>query len=112
MSRKIRPGKPLDGQIAGLPGADLVSGGLADLKRGAVTENALLVLIASPRLKRLGIDVPARPDIPLPREHRLYELLEDKHGAGAHSQYNALIRRVVSFAHALESEINTETSCT
>ena len=35
-------------------------------------------------------------------EHRLYDLLAATHGDGAHSQYNALIRRLVSFERAAE----------
>lgn len=88
--------------LEGLPGAELVIPGLGDLRQGRVTECALLVMIASPRLKALGLDIPSRPDIVRPYEHRLYELLEDSHGLGAHSRYNSLLRRIVSFSHALE----------
>lgn len=83
----------------GLPGADLIERGLADLERGATTAAALLVSIGAPRLSRLGVGVPA----PLPAaEHRLYELLAEAASDGAHSRYNALIRRLVSFERALE----------
>jgi hypothetical protein len=55
--------------------------------------------MASPRLRALGIEVPlcegAGPS------HRLYELLE-REGPGAHSRYNALVRRIASFARAAE----------
>ncbi|MBM3841110.1 MAG: hypothetical protein FJ398_24775 [Verrucomicrobia bacterium] len=86
-----------------LPGEDLVQQGLADLGAGRVTEPALLVLIAAPRLRRLGILVPdlARPR---PYEHDLYALLEQRLGTAAHSYYNSLIRRIVSYARALERE--------
>ena len=86
-----------------LPGEELVAEGLADLAADRITELALLVLIAAPRLKRLGIDVPQR-SLPLPHEHRLYERLEQRLGAAAHSQYNSLIRRIVSYSRALERE--------
>jgi hypothetical protein len=85
----------------GLPGAELVEQGLADLKENRETDAALLVLIASPRLRDLGIEVPAR-DSPRPYEHQLYSRLEERYGTDAHSQYNSLIRRIVSFARALE----------
>ncbi len=85
-----------------LPGGDLVADGLSDLSNGQCSENALLVLIASPRLRTLGIDVPELHNVAMPYEHRLYERLEHQYGAGAHSRYNALIRRIVSFAHALD----------
>lgn len=84
---------------ADLPGHELVSAGLADLAAGRESESALLVAMAAPRLRALGYDVPSgqveRPS------HRLYELLSDKH-EDAHSRYNALIRRIVSFARAAE----------
>jgi hypothetical protein len=86
-----------------LPGGDLVQRGLTDLRRGRISEEALLVLIASPRLARLGIVVPRMDTGPAPHEHQLYEMLERRLDRGAHSQYNALIRRVVSFARGLES---------
>jgi hypothetical protein len=41
-------------------------------------------------------DVPAQPS------HRLYELLAQTDGSAAHSRYNALVRRIVSFARAAE----------
>jgi len=86
-----------------LPGEDLVEQGLADLKAGLITEPALLVLIAGPRLRRLGLQVPNRT-CSSPFEHQLYERLEQRLGTGAHSYYNSLIRRVVSYARALERE--------
>jgi hypothetical protein len=87
----------------GLPGGDLVEQGLADLKRNEITELSLLVLIAAPRLKDLGIQIP-ECDFPKPYEHQLYSCLEDRYGTDAHSRYNSLIRRIVSFARALERE--------
>ena len=91
---------PADGL---LPGEDLVEQGLADLAQDRLTENALLVLIAAPRLKRLGISVPDRR-WPQSFEHELYDRLEERLGAGAHSHYNSLIRRIVSYSRALERE--------
>ena len=81
-----------------LPGADLVTSGLDDLARGRETAAALLVLIGAPRLRRLGVPVPDSP-IRQP-EHRLYALLAAVEPDGAHSRYNALIRRLVSFERA------------
>ncbi len=88
-----------------LPGAELVSKGLYDLEGGIVSEESLLVMVASPRLRSLGIEVSLLPEIPLPHEHALYSLLEDTHGADAYSRYNSLIRRIVSFSRALEREV-------
>jgi hypothetical protein len=82
-----------------LPGEDLVREGVADLSNHRETAAALLVSIGASRLLRAGFSVPS----PLPNaEHRLYALLSRSHGNGAHSQYNALVRRLVSFEHALE----------
>ncbi len=86
-----------------LPGEELVRQGLADLAQHRVTDFSLLVLIAAPRLIRLGIPVPQPPCV-RPHEHELYERLDQRLGAGAHSYYNSLIRRIVSYARALERE--------
>lgn len=82
----------------GLPGADIIAEGLRDLDGGIMSRAALLVAIGAPRLQQLGVHVPATPDAP---ERRLYTLLAREHGDGAHSQYNALVRRLVSFERAL-----------
>jgi hypothetical protein len=82
-----------------LPGHELVSAGLSDLAAGRESESSLLVAMAAPRLRRLGFDVPAGgPEHP---SHRLYELLTETN-LGAHSRYNALVGRIVSFARAAE----------
>jgi hypothetical protein len=86
-----------------LPGHDLVEQGLEDVAKNQLTECALLVLIAAPRLRNLGIDVPIR-QFEKPVEHILYERLEARLGADAHSHYNSLLRRLNSYAHALERE--------
>lgn len=70
-----------------------------DLERGVASIPALLVSIGAPRLRRLGLRLPAPLDAP---EHRLYQLLRDGDPATAHSRYNALIRRLVSYERAAE----------
>jgi hypothetical protein len=81
------------------PGHELVSAGLLDLAAGRESEASLVVTMAAPRLRALGLDVPAGgADEP---SYRLYELLARRE-AGAHSRYNALVSRVVSFARAAE----------
>jgi hypothetical protein len=86
--------------LTALPGGDLVQEGLADLARGAETIPALLVWIGAPRLRQLGLQVPESPyEIP---EHRLYEVLAESDSDSAHSRYNALIQRLVSFENAAE----------
>ena len=85
-----------------LPGGDLVAKGLGDLAAGRETAEALLVAVGAARLRRGGIDVPAAADVIDSPEHRLYELLETEGNAAAHGRYNALVRRLVSFEHAVE----------
>ncbi len=80
-----------------LPGQDLVEKGMRDLQDGLETVESLLVSLAAPALRSIGLLVPA----PLPDpELRLYQLLTVQHGDGAHSRYNALVRRIVSFRRA------------
>jgi len=80
------------------PGEELVEPGLADLAAGRRTVEALLVAAARPRLERVGVHLP---------EHRLdtsgrelYALLEAQLGNRAHSRYNALTRRLLSYCSA------------
>jgi hypothetical protein len=83
-----------------LPGGDLIEKGLADLRDGHETVEALLVAIGAPRLRGLGLELPEKlPDNP---EHRLYALLARDDSDSAHSRYNALIRRLVSYERAAE----------
>ncbi len=86
------------------PGGDLVAKGLADLNLEILSEEGLLVLVASPRLRDLGIDVPCVEGISMPYEHALFEAIEARMPRGAHGAYNALIERVVSFANAYRPE--------
>jgi len=97
----------LEARFTGLPGADLIIRGLEDLGEAQPAECGLIVLISAPRLRRLGVDVPPRDDIPRPYEHQLYAQLEKTHGKGAYSRYNSLLRTIVSFAHALEREVQS-----
>jgi hypothetical protein len=83
-----------------LPGSDLIRQGLRDLESGAETIESLLVLIGAPRLRRLGFDVP--DDTPYLPEDRLYAKLVEEDSDSAHSRYNALIGKLVSFERASE----------
>jgi hypothetical protein len=90
---------PFSSVESALPGAELVEKGLEDLERGVESAESLLVSIGAPRLERLGYRVAA----PFPdAEHRLYALLAAVDDDAAHSRYNALIRRLVSFERAAE----------
>lgn len=82
-----------------LPGANLIHAGIKDLADGIESVPALLVSIGAARLRRLGFDLPQVIRSP---ERRLYELLRAANPEAAHSRYNALIRRLVSFERAAE----------
>jgi hypothetical protein len=86
--------------LTAFPGGELVQAGLADLARGVESIPALLVSIGAPRLRRIGLPVPERVH-PSP-EHRLYETQAESDPDSAHSRYNALVRRLVSFENAAE----------
>jgi hypothetical protein len=84
-----------------LPGAEIVLPGLADLEAGRETVNASAVQSAAPRLRRAGLSVPPSSGY-VPAAHVLYRQLSEELGDGAHSRYNAILSRVVSFAGAAE----------
>lgn len=88
---------PFTTAVPSLPGVELVGKGLHDLAARIVSDESLLVSVAAPRLRLLGIRVPVAHTDP---EAQLYDRLAARLGNGAHSQYNALIRRAVSFARA------------
>ena len=82
-----------------LPGGDLIVAGIRDLESEKETLAALLVAIGAPKLRSLGLELP--PHLPSDPEHRLYDLLSASEPNSAHSKYNALIRRLVSFERAI-----------
>lgn len=86
--------------LQSLPGGEWVQRGLDDLSKGVASDAALLVQIGAPRLRRLGFVIPDTDSEPA--EHRLYARLASSDADSAHSRYNALIRRLVSFERALE----------
>lgn len=94
--------------VADLPGADLVLAGvdalsaLARGERDEFTVEALLVAIGARRLRAAGLEIPRAPRWPKQPELALYAAIGALH-ADAHSRYNALIRRLVSFERALEA---------
>jgi hypothetical protein len=92
--------------LTGLPGAEFVTEGLKDLAENRVTVPALLLEIAAPRLRAADIPVPDVPPQPLDAEIRLYRLLGAEHGVDAYSQYNALLRRLVSLERAAEGRFS------
>lgn len=91
----------VDGRLEGLPGAEIVLPGLADLEAGRESVFASAVECAAPRLRRAGLSAPDATGAE-PAGHRLYRLLSEELGDGAHSRYNAILARVASFAGAAE----------
>ena len=87
-------------QLTGLPGEEFVRKGLADLDAGEVTVEACLVSIASPRLRQRGF-LPLNATLVSEAELALYQLLGETEG-DPYSRYNSLLRRLVSFEHALD----------
>jgi hypothetical protein len=73
---------------------------MADLAGGTETIESLLVSVGAARLRELGFEL--RTPFADPEE-RLYLLLARDDPDGAHSRYNALVRRLVSFERAAES---------
>lgn len=90
--------------LGGLPGHELVERGLADLRQNRVTPHALLIAIAAPNLRRLGFALPASEDLPDEPGLALYRELCRQGRRDPYVEYNALIRRLVSFERALERE--------
>jgi hypothetical protein len=82
-----------------LPGAELIEQGVVDLAAGFRTIESLLVSIAAPGLLALGYSLIAPIE---DAELQLYALLSARDGPAAHSRYNALVRRVVSFQRAAQ----------
>jgi hypothetical protein len=82
----------------GLPANEMIAAGIEDLQHERPSIPALLVAIGAPKLRSLGLVIPEHlPDNP---EHRLYDLLAATEPDSAHSRYNALIRKLVSFERA------------
>ena len=94
----------LEEGFSGLPAEALIRQGLADLIAGQESVVSLLVQIGGPRLRDCGVPVPLLPDAEN-SDRRLYARLAATHGLEAHSQFNSLVRQLVSFERALERRI-------
>ena len=96
-----------------LPGADLVTAGVEALRavvrgeRRDFSIEALLVAVGAARLRAADLDVPEPPGLPEQPELALHAALCATGEGNSHSRYNALIRRLVSFEHALERQRHT-----
>jgi len=72
---------------------------------GVRSVDALLVLVAAPRLTRCGVLVPAISSSPELPEHELFRLLSVEHRPEACRYYRSLLRRLVSLEQAIESVV-------
>ena len=88
--------------IEKFPGAELILEGLKDVAADRITPSACAIAIALPRLSKVGLVDRAllAKQIPEP-ERTLYRLL-DEQGEGAYARYNAFLRRLIRFEHALD----------
>ncbi len=75
--------------------------GIADLEAGRDTVDADTVLMAARRLRAAEMEVPPVATAE-PAAHLLYERLARDDPRNAHSRYNAIVRRMTSFARAIE----------
>jgi len=91
--------------LSGLPGADRIVDGLHDYQQKRHTIASCLVRMARRRLARAGL-MESSPEHDIDAELDLYHLLSPE-GNHAHSRYNALIRELVSFEHALDHRLRT-----
>ena len=89
--------------IAGLPGAERIGEGLRDYHDKRHTIGSCLVRMARRRLAGAGL-LEASTEHDIHAELDLYHLLSPE-GNQAHSRYNALIRELVSFEHALDHRL-------
>ena len=89
-------------ELRTLPGSEIVIEGLADLEAGRETVAGVAVQAAATRLRDAGLTVPAWSGRE-PAAHRLYARLAESDERNAHSHYNAILRRMASFARAAEN---------
>ncbi len=88
--------------FGGLPAAARITRGLRSLERGDLTADALLVAIATQRLRSLGVAVRASAPIPVEPELALYARLGET-AADPYNAYGAALRELDSFLSALEA---------
>lgn len=94
-----------------LPGGEILRNGLRDLQDGVRSIDALLVLVAAPRLTRCGIRIPQACSPSALPEHDLFRRLCVEHGPEAYRHYRSLMRRLVSLENALDGLTARERDC-
>ena len=91
-----------------LPGRALVEQGLVDTQTGVTGTESLLVAIAAPRLRALGLDAYGPTGRVRDPELALYAMLGHVGTIDPYSRYNALLRELTSFVRALEHRATRE----
>jgi hypothetical protein len=86
-----------------LPGYELIQKGLEDLRINTESYYTALLYSAETRLLKLGIELSGKR--PENSAMLMYSLLKSEFGDGAHSKYNALNRRLLSFCKSREMEL-------
>ena len=89
----------------GLPGAERIVEGLKDYHDGRHSIPACFVRMARPRLIRAGM-MSASPTHDDGAELQLYQLLSTSGDSHSYSRYNALVRELISFEHALDHRLS------
>jgi hypothetical protein len=84
----------------------MVEQGLLDARNGQTSIESLLVAICAPRLEALGLDPYGPTGRVFEPELALYALLGE--APDPYSRYNALLRELSSFVHALEHRVVRE----
>lgn len=89
--------------LTGLPGAEIVNKGINDLATGTLSTEALLVSMAMPKLKFLGVNIDG--DALEDPEMTLFRRLNAQDPDNGYRDYNALRRRLDRFCRALEHRV-------
>jgi hypothetical protein len=90
-----------------LPGAEIVERALEDLSRHKASSAAIALQVIAPRLRLIGYEVPAL-ELDDWAEIELYRQLSNEGVLDPYSSYNAILRRLRSFAAAVESQYYRE----
>ena len=81
------------------------------MRAGRESVESLLVRIGWPRLQAAGVVRGCmRVEEERDDELRLYALLQERHGRAAYTEYQALLRRLVSFENAADHRHRTGTA--
>jgi len=95
---------PTSALFDGMPGAARMLEGLRDYHSGRHSIPACLVRMAMPRLQRAGLINTAQLH-DADAELELYQLVSASEGPRSYSRYNALVRELISFEHALDHRL-------